>query len=273
MKKSLILVGIVIAIISGCKDRIQNTKESSNQWYDSIMIDTQKSLQYIKAISEQLSDDSLNLELHAQRAELLIAEGQIDRAIDDYLFLLSNNSKDAIVYNNLGHSYYLLENYEQALRYLNIAASLDTTLSTVFHNLGLTYLSLNKYEKAENCFNKAIELDNEFAPSYYGLSQVYYSMIDSLRTFRYLDLAISISPDVSEFHLFKGVILTEIEEYDKALAELKIAQSLDQSNGETFYYLAIVMDNIYGRAEALKYLTRSRELGYLPASELFDELD
>jgi tetratricopeptide (TPR) repeat protein len=273
MKKALIFIGMVLAIIPGCKDRGQDTKESSNQWYDSVLFDAQESLKQIETISEQLLTDSLNPDLYSQRAELLISIGQIENAIDDYLFLLSINQGDAIVYNNLGHSYYLLQNYNQALKYLNISASLDTTFSTVFHNLGLTYLSLNEYETAEDYFFRALKFDNEFAPAYYGLSQVYYSMIDSIKTFKYLDLAIDIAPDVSEFHLFKGVILAEIEEYNKALTELKIAQALDQLNGEIFYYLAIVMDNISSRAEALKYLSRSKELGYLPASELFDELN
>jgi tetratricopeptide (TPR) repeat protein len=84
---------------------------------------------------------------------------QVDLAHAMFLRTVRAHKKDASAWNNLGVTYYAMQNYRGAIDAYRHAVKLDKN-SAVFHsNLGLAYFEKGDAEEARREFSRALQLD------------------------------------------------------------------------------------------------------------------
>ena len=84
---------------------------------------------------------------------------QVDLARAMFLRTVRARKKDASAWNNLGVTYYAMQNYRAAIDAYRHAVKIDKT-SAVFHsNLGLAYFEKGDAEEARVEFSRALQLD------------------------------------------------------------------------------------------------------------------
>lgn len=89
----------------------------------------------------------------------------------------------------LGKSYYELENYAEAFKYLEAAVSDDPANAQIPYLIAVAYVDMNNYKKAVPYFQKALSLDSTNAKWTYELAMTYSAIPDDKTAVGYYELA------------------------------------------------------------------------------------
>lgn len=89
----------------------------------------------------------------------------------------------------IGLSYYQLENYTQAIKYLTVAITKNPQDAEANYTLGRTYLDIEDYKKAVPFYLKAVELDPSKNTWGYELGLLYYTNSDYKNAVKQFDAA------------------------------------------------------------------------------------
>jgi tetratricopeptide (TPR) repeat protein len=82
------------------------------------------------------------------------------RAIAKYEQTLAIDSTHRMVRATMGHSYYLLENYEQAIKWFEASNKVDTASVPVYRELGVCKIALNRLGEGWDDLQTAFRLDS-----------------------------------------------------------------------------------------------------------------
>lgn len=164
-------------------------------------------------------------DVHFRVGTAHLEKGNYPEALKELLQAESYDTKDPLIFNNLGLAYFMLERYEQSEINFRKAIALDGTFTDarnnlsrvliergqfkesrdqikkvledltytqpakVYINLGLSYFKEQKYSEAKEAFLKAVNFDREncLAQSYYGRSLL--ELKDHDRAIQVLDKA------------------------------------------------------------------------------------
>ncbi len=141
---------------------------------------------------------------------------------------------------NLGYTYYLKGDNEDAIKQLNLAVDLDKKYFGAYFNLGLVYIDEKRFNDALTQAQKAVEL----------------------------------SPKNYKSHLLAGMVYRHLKMYDEALKSLSEALSLMPTNTDTITEIGRVAEDRknYSEAEKLYKEALSYDPLYKPATEGLDRI-
>jgi tetratricopeptide (TPR) repeat protein len=167
-------------------------------------------------------------------------ENRIVQQVNYYEGLVSKEPNKPEHRVNLGYSYHLNGESEEAIKQLQMAIDLDKKNVGAYFNLGLVYNAEKRYDDALKQSNKAVEL----APRDY------------------------------KGHLLEGMIYRNMKMYKEALASLQEADKLMPVNNDIIYEIGRVAEdqgNVKD-AEELYKKALSYDPLYKPASEALTRL-
>jgi tetratricopeptide (TPR) repeat protein len=167
-------------------------------------------------------------------------ESRIVQQVNYYEGLVSKEPNKAEHRVNLGYSYHLNGENEEAIKQLQMAIDLDKKNVSAYFNLGIVYNDEERYDDALKQSNKAVEL----APRDY------------------------------KGYLLEGMIYRKLKMYDEALASLQEADKLMPVNNDIIYEIGRVAEdqgNVKD-AEELYKKALSYDPLYKPASEALTRL-
>jgi tetratricopeptide (TPR) repeat protein len=129
--------------------------------------------------------DPKNNEVINQLATLTFNNRQFQQAID--LAQKCANCDNAAYI--LGMSYYNLEDYGKAEKYLKDAIAKDDKNALATYTLGRTYLELENEKSAISQYQKAVEMQPSISQWSYELGLIFYNQNDYKSALRYFDMA------------------------------------------------------------------------------------
>jgi tetratricopeptide (TPR) repeat protein len=146
--------------------------EDSTYWEKSFVVaDTLMAL-----ITEEDQDYAKVLEL---AGKVLIIKGEGERAYEIFEKLMRDDPVNAEIVEDVGNTYLLEENYEDAARFFNLAVDgrrqTETESFDLFYNLGVCHLRLDQFLLAADAFQNALIIDPENKAGHYSLLLAYYS--------------------------------------------------------------------------------------------------
>ena len=115
------------------------------------------------------------VELYLQGEERL-QSGDVYGAIDLFKESLSYNADYVGPLYGLGQAYFRLEEYEQALVYIQQARRLDRNNTSITALEGRIYTGLGKYIEAERTFNKILEREPHNLDAQFGMAELHAAM-------------------------------------------------------------------------------------------------
>ena len=131
-------------------------------------------LEEAKLIYEQLLiKDQNNFELINLLGVISLQQKNFDDAIKKISKAISINPKHHALYNNLGVSYKEIERYEDAIKNFNKAIELNPNYAEAYNNLGIIFKKKYQYKEAYNNYEKAIKLNPNYAEAYNNLGLLY----------------------------------------------------------------------------------------------------
>ncbi|PYG85815.1 tetratricopeptide repeat protein [Ruminiclostridium sufflavum DSM 19573] len=152
----------------------------------------------IKIFTEQLSSSTLSdtdrFNVQSNYALALWKNGQLDDAIS-LLEKVIAKFKNTNIYGSLGYLYNLKGNLEKALSFNLEAYDYNSTNGIILDNLGETYYLLDDFENAQRVFKELMTLNPKFPEAYYDYALVYEKTGDKEKCIEYLKKAMQYKPN------------------------------------------------------------------------------
>ncbi|PHV63746.1 tetratricopeptide repeat protein [Cyanobacterium aponinum AL20118] len=171
---------------------------------------------------------------------------------------LSDPNDIVTLYQVRGDAYFLIDDYQQAIRDYTNALQYQQLALTYF-NRGRAYYFLDQNQKALQDFDNAIALNNSDPDYYYFRGSIYYLLDNPQKAIADLNIAMkSNDSNTIVYHnkeyvyYYRGSSYFEIEQYEKALADLNQAISMEQSDPRFFYLRALANWALNKNQNALK---------------------
>jgi arylsulfatase A-like enzyme/Flp pilus assembly protein TadD len=246
------------------EESVRKASPDSTMQMDAQMIKKLEGLGYV-GISEkdfkfdQSKDDPKDLiDFHESTREglILVNQRNFKKAIGALTRALELNPKRGEAYNNRGHAYIKVGEYDKAIRDLDRAIEMIPGDSTIYNNRGLAYLRKNDYDRAIRDLNRAIELDPKHVDAYDNRGTCYLGKENYKQALRDFDKvlkltrALELNPKRGEAYNNRGLAYIKVGEYDKAIRDLD--RAIEMIPGDSTIYnnrgLAYLRKNDYDRA-------------------------
>lgn len=143
--------------------------------------------------SSNLSDED-RFNVQSNYALALWKKGQLDDAIS-LLEKVIPKFKNTNNYGSLGYLYNLKGDLEKALKFNLEAYDYNSTNGIILDNLGETYYLLDDFENADKIFKELMSLDPKFPEAFYDYALVFEKLGDKEKCIEYLKKAMQYKPN------------------------------------------------------------------------------
>ena len=165
---------------------------------------------------------------------------------------------------HLGRACYTLNQFDRALAAFQQALRIDPRYGKAENNLGLTWAALNRQDLAEDAYRKAIQFDNETGARseqpYINLAGLLLDHNRAADALALLDTAKQIQPRSEKIEELTGRGLLLENKLPEAEAAFRAALELQPSNGAFHYQLGRVLKREGKNQEAEREFERTRAL-------------
>ena len=210
--------------------------------------------------------DPKNPEVISQLTTLSFNNHQFQKAID--LAQKCNNCDNAS--HVLGMSYYSLEDYGKAEKYLKDALAKNDKDAEAAYTLGRTYLELEEEKNAIPQYEKAVELEPTRSEWQYELGLIYYHQNDFKNSLKYFDLAASNGYNkTNDFYENYGFAKIYSGDSENGIKTLNIVMERKPNNKELLNNIAHAFYETKKYNEALDYFTKILNLNPNDATTLY----
>ena len=167
---------------------------------------------------------------HLERGRTLLAQGQLERAIEEFDQAIELDSDEVEVYAARGFAYVALGEFEPGIADYDTAIELEPEDPTLYNDRGFAYAELGKYERAIVDYNQAIEM----APHHDSVDYTYnnrgfaYGNLEKYeQAFRDFERAIELNPDNAWIYYNRALIRIDTGQSTKAIPDLELSLLLE----------------------------------------------
>jgi tetratricopeptide (TPR) repeat protein len=157
---------------------------------------------------------------------------------------LSSSPKNAKKYYDIGNTFLLNKDYDNAIAQFNEAIRLDPNYAWAYAERGVAYLFKKQFDRAINDLNEAIRLDPNYAFAYVKRGLVYSNKDKNNTAIKDYNEAIRLNPNYAIAYEYRGDAYSEKGKYNTAIKDYSEAIRLDPNNADAYI----------GRGDAYKEL-------------------
>lgn len=179
---------------------------------------------------------------------------------------VKTGNKASDEYNAKGQNCYKQKDYKKAKEYFTLAIRNNPDNRYAYNNLGLTYWTLQEQKQAEDAFKKANKINEKFTAPLDNLAQMLASVGENEKACKYLTAAtLKNKNDYCAYYLL-GVINKNESNYKEAIRYLNTASQMNPEFYLTYLQLADVYycskDYAWSNSALDKYLEHSPKDDY-----------
>jgi superkiller protein 3 len=225
-----------------------------------IYIYTGKIQESIGIINEAIASDPTNLALTQTLAmaycvdkdfemAIKVCKDSIEIALPSDMKTIHNNlstilSEEAMHYLKQGKTKEGFDKFNEALQYNNENPE-------IYHKLAEANRTIKNYSEAIKQSRRAIELAPENGYYYENIADIYYEVQNFIEAKKMYKEALAINPNNARAHTFLGILQSKDKEHEAAIKSLETAISLDSTNVDIRYNLALEYE-VNGRLDDAK---------------------
>ena len=212
---------------------------------------------YRRALEQRPEDLDLKLSL----AGALVVAGQTEEAEPLLREIRTARENSATAEYYTGRMYFVREEYDAALRHLELACRLDARAAEHQLYRGWTQLRMNSLARANEAVQSAIHLDPELGDAYFVRGQILLRTGHAVESVADFQRAIELRPDRTENLAGLADALDQVSRREPAIQLYAEAVRRDPSHGQWWYRLGALRFDEGDRAGALEALAQATELG------------
>lgn len=191
---------------------------------------------------------------------------------DIFRAALKVNTRNAKLFNNVGHALEKQNRFEEALEYFQKATSVQPDDIGAHMNVGRTYNNLNQSQSAELAYRKALNLfppvipgkkyTARIAPNHLNVYLNLASLVSKdesrlMEADNLLKTAVSMRPDYVQGYINRGDIMVRLGRKQEAIEQYNLALHYENDNADVYYNLGVVNLDIGNRREARFYFEKA----------------
>jgi tetratricopeptide (TPR) repeat protein len=256
---------------------IISAQSTAKEWYDKglKLKDTEEYEEALTAFKNAISKKADYSDAYYQAGQCCNELENYEDAIDFFKkYNPSSNDAKKNKYNELGFSYYSLQNGKDGLEQYNKTLALFPNNGTAIRGIGNIYYEIEEdYDQAIGYYERALKVDEENSrPVYYNLGWLYNDGERYDDAVKVLLKGIEYDSEESGYREELGYAYYMREEYEFAITQLNKAISLDESSRLGYYYkgLCFVATNKKGDAMSMYY--KLKELESEHTEELMEKI-
>jgi Flp pilus assembly protein TadD len=198
-------------------------------------------------------------------------------ALADFNTLLSMDTKNPAVYNNLGNIYGVKgqsfsntkdtanarQAFQQSMQYYSRALELDTTEATnTYVNRATAYIFMKDYQNAAADFDKALQSDPQNSGLIEKRAYANYMSGNWKKAIDDYNFLFSNQNIKSYMYEFRGTAFLNSGMYNEAIADLNMTIQNEPRNAKVYYLLSICYEKLNKTSEAKTNLEKAKNMGY-----------
>lgn len=255
-------------LLTGCQSEISNKDQKNNSSIQAV--------DSIDLVTNQIKLDSTNADLFATRSRLYLKKGKVDPAFRDISYAIDKNPNDPGLFILLGDIYFITGQKENCLSSYRKAGAMDPKSLIPVLKLAETHLILQEFETAAQFIDIALNLDINNPKAYYlrGIQRMemgdttlalrnlkiagnldsnyyetfmqigtIYSYLNDTSAIDYYKAALKAQPEEERALFMLGYSYQEKGDYDKAISIYQKINELYPANKRAFYnsgYISMV---------------------------------
>lgn len=191
---------------------------------------------------------------------------EYQKAINAYLKGLQIDGDNHVACYNVGWSYNELENYNEALRWLNQAARLKPEYVSTYVEIGYAYYKQHLDSQAISAYQKALQYKPDYASAYFGIADVYYYNLKNYQLAAdNLKKGLVYKPDSTNPIFQLGYCYEQLQNFPLAIEQYKKYLTYKPESSGALYRLGFCYNDLKRYQEGLDVLLRARQIE--PTSE------
>ena len=196
---------------------------------------------------------------HVQQGDQLAAQGQLDRAIEEYEKALAAGAGSSQFLNRLGEAYLRVENFDMAVSTFRNSLKEKPGQLSVYSRLGEIYLASGKLDSAIHYVKEALELAPDAGAVHSSLGGLYLQAGENIKAKAHLDAAIKLDSRNPEAHRFLGFYFTQADSLDVAKRHFEKILEFLPNDFEAHNNIAFLYARQRQYRQALDYYKRAKE--------------
>jgi tetratricopeptide (TPR) repeat protein len=283
---------MVLLLLSSCSSKETDETRASAKRADSLSI--KLNAPELKAVNKEILEDPGNAMLYNRRARIYLGLKQPGEAVNDAKRAVRIDSTRAEFYLTLADAYfsrnetrlarelleiierkfpgnteallklaelyYLVQDYQKGIDYVNKALKIDVHLAKGYYLKGSIYRESGDTSRAISSLETAVEQDNTFEDAYYDLGILYAAKNDPL-AFQYYDNVLRINPASTTARYARAKLLQDLGKTDDALKEYALITEMERNCDNCYYNMgALQLEVKKDPKKALEYFTRAIEI-------------
>ena len=164
--------------------------------------------------------------------------------------IIENHPYCAQAWHNLGHSFALVGEYQNAVEALEYAFLVDRSFEEAYYDCAEFCMEIGEFQRAEIILNEALL---EFDPNYdtlYNLALCQYEIDKIAEAKRTLFGAMQVEPYCEELHFLMAKCDIKDENWIGAINMLEAAIDLEDQIEDYYYYLGLVYERLNKNSKA-----------------------
>lgn len=180
-------------------------------------------------------DKSQSAEKYNELFNEVLKENNLNIKLEKYKNLLVLFPDNDIILNNIGATYMSLEDWDNAMLYLNKSIELNDLNGLAKANKSRIYFEFKQFTLAIKFANEAIEADDTIILAYSVKSKIFFSNGKLDEAIKNYEDLILVNPTNPNSHFEIGCFYDSIHEFDKSLEEYLKAEKLGYKNKAALY--------------------------------------
>jgi TolB-like protein/DNA-binding winged helix-turn-helix (wHTH) protein/Tfp pilus assembly protein PilF len=164
---------------------------TAHQWYGFYLVAQGRTEDAIVSIERAHALDPLSLIISTDLAEMLVFNGEYERAVRQCRKTLEMDPNFGLAYRILGHAYSRLGRHDEAIKEMERAREFAGSTMWALPDLAYIYAVAGKQSKSRALLEEALKLSDERQNTNWNLAAIYASIGDADRTFQWLEKALA----------------------------------------------------------------------------------
>ena len=181
---------------------------------------------YSNVIEFNLTGSYFTFIAYNNRALAYGAQGNLERAIEDYTRAIELEPNSPLAYSNRGGAYQKQGNLERAIEDCTKAIELEPNNDQAYNNRGGAYYNQGNLEQAIEDYTRAIELEPNNAQAFYNRGTTYHNQGNLEQAIEDYTRAIELEPNNDQAYNNRGEAHQLQDNNDLAEADFRMAEAL-----------------------------------------------
>jgi TolB-like protein/DNA-binding winged helix-turn-helix (wHTH) protein/tetratricopeptide (TPR) repeat protein len=164
---------------------------TAHQWYGFYLVAQGRREDAIASVERAHALDPLSLIISTDLAELLVFNGEYERAVRQCRKTLEMDPNFGLAHRILGHAYSRLGRHREAIKAMERAREFAGSTMWALPDLAYIYAVAGKQLKSRALLEEALKLSDERQNTNWNLAALYASIGDADRTFQWLEKALA----------------------------------------------------------------------------------